>query len=161
MSLHPVQIGCTGRPNDFKGVDMVRHHRRIAPAIALALALATAAPASARFDLNPAAGADSPSTSAHTNLCSEVCSASGYTAHNTGAALPHDPRSRAVALAGAGHVSATTPRPTTVRVVTTKNDFDWGDAGIGAGGAIALMTLLGGAAFAMSSGRRRAARSTA
>ena len=80
---------------------MIRHHHRVASAIALTLALASAAPASARLELNPATGADNQSTTASTSLCSEVCSASGYVSHNSGAALPHDPRPRAVALAGA------------------------------------------------------------
>jgi hypothetical protein len=200
---------------------MVRHPHRVASAIALTLALAAAAPASARLELNPATGADNQSTTASTNLCSEVCSASGYVAHNSGATLPHDPRPRAVALAGAGygygstpiaaagttgrraavvagarHVSPTTlapsagPRHVTPTIVATRggadhvapttlatpvgarhvsptasatpnNGFDWGDAGIGAGGAVALMTLLVGGALGVSSVRRRATRSTA
>jgi hypothetical protein len=104
---------------------MIRHHHRVASAIALTLALASAAPAAARFELNPATGADNHSTTANTNLCSEVCSASGYVSHNSGAALPHDPRARAVALAGGGYgygstkiAAATTGRPAGARHIT-------------------------------------------
>jgi hypothetical protein len=186
---------------------MVRHPHRFAFAIALTLALAAAAPASARLELNPATGADNQSTTASTNLCSEVCSASGYVAHNSGATLPHDPRTRAVALAGAGYGYGSTPiaaagttgrraavaagarhvtptivatrggavhvAPTTLATpvgarrvsptasATPNNGFDWGDAGIGAGGAVALMTLLVGGALGVSSVRHRATRSTA
>jgi hypothetical protein len=154
-----VELGCTGRPNDSKGVDMVRYyHRLAAPVIALGLALAAAGPASARVNLNPAPVATSGSSQS-TNLCSEVCSASGYTAGTrSGATLSHDPRPRSVALAG----GSAQPRPATVvRVVTPKDGFDWGDAGIGAGGAVVLMTLAGGSALAVTAARRRVTRSTA
>ena len=164
---------------------MVRHHHRVAPAIALTLALVAAAPAAARFDLNPATGAGN--------------SAGGNVANESGATLPHDPRARAVALAGAGYTYGytygTTPRhvavvagarhvtPTTLAasaaISTThatasgvhhvsptaaaapSNGFDWGDAGIGAGGAIALLGLGAGGALGLSSIRRRTTRSTA
>jgi hypothetical protein len=44
-----------------------------------------------------------------------------------------------------------------VRVVTTRSDgFDWGDAGIGAVGGLALITLAGGTA-AIATHRRRSA----
>jgi hypothetical protein len=186
----------------IEGVDMIRHHPRVASAVALTLALASAAPASAKLELNPATGAGNQSTRASTSLCSEVCSASGYVSHNSGAALPHDPRPRAVALAGAGYgygstpiAAATTGRPAGARHVTTtvvatrggaihgapttlptsirshhvgstapatpSNGFDWGDAGIGAGGTVALMALLVGGAVGVNSARRRATRSTA
>ena len=130
---------------------MVRHHHYIAAAIALTLALGAAAPAAARFELNPPAPIFQVSTPASTNVCFDVCSASGYAARETGAALPHDPRPRAVVLAGAGYRHGDTPSV----------GFDWGDAGIGAGGALALMTLLIGAALGAASIRRRATRTTA
>jgi hypothetical protein len=92
---------------------------------------------------------------------------------STGATLSHDPRARAVALAGgaasggsvpirsevvsgAGYASAAAPA-TAVRVVHHDNGFDWGDAGIGAGGAVALMLLLGAGALGTVGIRRRAA----
>ena len=171
---------------------MVRHHHRIAPAIVLTLALAAAAPASARPAPVPASGAAEPSVPASTNLCSEVCSAGGYstatsvavTSARSGATLPHDPRPRLEALAGGGSDSArgtvassassgprsevvsgggyTNPSapPTVVRVVSPATGFDWGDAGIGAGGAFALMMLLVGGILSATAVRRRATRST-
>jgi hypothetical protein len=48
-----------------------------------------------------------------------------------------------------------------VRVVTPKDGFDWGDAGIGAGGAVVLMTLAGGSALAVTAARRRVTHGTA
>jgi hypothetical protein len=164
---------------------MVRYHHRITAAIALTLALAAAAPASARPTLDPSLGAAIPGTPASTNLCSEVCSGSGYSAARTGAALPHDPRPRAVALAGTGSAHPSSPAEssgsngprsevvsgggygnpnapaTVVRVLTPSDGFHWDDAGIGAGGALALMTLLIGVALGATNIRRRAARSTA
>jgi hypothetical protein len=172
---------------------MVRHHHRLAPAVALTLALAAAAPASARLELNPPASSAAPSTPASTNLCSEVCGASGYTAATQppgasagrGAALPHDPRPRAQALAGAatGSGSSTTassgfsgPRSevvsaggysnpsapqTVVRVSAPSGGFDWGDAAIGAGGAVALTMLLIGGVLRTTNIRHRGTGSSA
>lgn len=171
---------------------MVRHQYRNASALALTLALVAVAPASARPAQNPASGAAKPSVPASTNLCSEVCAASGYatttrvavTSARSGATLPHDPRPRSEALAGHGSGGASVtvtnsasegPRsevvsggghtnpgaaPTIVRVVSPANGFDWGDAGIGAGGALALMTLLIGGVLSATTLRRRATRST-
>jgi hypothetical protein len=97
---------------------MVRHHHRMASAISIALALAAAAPAAARFMPEPTA----PSAPSGTNLCSEVCSAGGYTATTQaadptaerGATLPHDPRPRAevAALAARQSGSAAISAPT-------------------------------------------------
>jgi hypothetical protein len=164
---------------------MVRHHRRIAPAVGLALALATAAPAAAMPQHDPPTSSTAQSGLTSTQLCSEVCSASGYGTATSGATLPHDPRPRAVALAGAGYGYGSTPvastaagslrsevvsgagygnpnaATTVVRVSAPADGFDWGDAGIGAGGTLALLTLLGGSAFAVTNSRRRTGRSTA
>ena len=158
---------------------MFRRHRSITPVVSMMLAVLAAAPAYARLELNPPAGATHASAPASANLCSEVCAAGGYTSPGTGATLAHDPRPRAVALAGAGYGYGSTPTssgannprsevvsgggyghpnaPATVRVGAPSSGFDWGDAGIGAGSAVALMTLLVGAAFGVTSVRRRAA----
>jgi hypothetical protein len=92
-----------------------------------------------------------------------------------GAALAHDPRPRSVALAGAstassgtaalrsevvsgrGYVNPGAP-VNVIRVVhpSPSGGFDWGDAGIGAAGALALILLLGGGALGALSIRRRA-----
>jgi hypothetical protein len=47
-------------------------------------------------------------------------------------------------------VTLATERPVPIRVVEVNRDsgFDWGDAGIGAVGATALIVILWGAAFA-------------
>jgi hypothetical protein len=172
---------------------MVRHHHRIAPAIALTLALAAAAPASAMFERNPPpSGVANAGTPTSTGPCSEVCSTGGYTSLNqtatasakTGAALPHDPRPRADALShnrsstadsaglGAGNtgprseaVSASgygnPTAPSTAVRVAPSSSFDWGDAGIGAGSAVALTILLLGGAFGATKLRRRPTRSSA
>ena len=164
---------------------MFRHYRRLAAPIALALALAAAAPAAARPNLEPTASAANPSPPATTNLCSEVCGGSGYTAANAGANLAHNPTASSVAHAGAGfgygssptaNTGSTNPRSkvvsaggygnhqasaTVVRVVSPGEGFDWGDAGIGAGGALALMTLVIGGTLGATSIRRRATRTTA
>jgi hypothetical protein len=113
---------------------MIRHHHRIAGAIALTLTLAIAAPAYARLDLNPPSA--SPPRSA-----------------TTGAALPHDPRPRSVALAAA--------QPKVVHVVAPSDGFHWGDAGIGAGGALVLMTLIAGGVLVAATARRRTTSTTA
>jgi hypothetical protein len=92
---------------------------------------------------------------------------------SAGATLPHDPRARSVALAGGASASGSVPirsevvsgggygnpaaPATLVRVVHHDNGFDWGDAGIGAGSAIALMLLLGAAALSAGGVRRRGA----
>ena len=82
--------------------------------------------------------------------CSEVCSggAGSYglasqrssTPAESGAALPHNSRPQAVAVHSRSS-TASTP-PAVVRVVTHNGGFHWGDAGIGAGGMLAV-TLIG------------------
>jgi hypothetical protein len=170
---------------------MVRYHHRIAPAIALTVALAAAAPASARPARTSPAVTAQASAPTSANPCSEVCGAGGYTAvtplsvasAERGATLPHNPRGRSEAAAGAGSGSPSStiasrgsngPRsevvsgggysnpsgsPTVVRVVAPSGGFHWGDAGIGAGGAIAVL-LLTGAVLGATNVRRRASRGT-
>jgi hypothetical protein len=172
---------------------MIRRQRNITSAIALALALTTSVAPAASADSQPLTQAEAAIANAATHTgtgpCSEVCSAGGYgsvsqpavSQARTGAALPHDPRSRAVALAsnGQGSLNVTTRTPTTtatcgdvcsgrgygpvsapatvVRVVAPGSGFDWGDAGIGAGGAIVLVLIGTGAALATTSRRGRSA----
>ena len=164
---------------------MFRHHRRLAAPIALALALAAAAPAAARPELEPTAGTANPSVPVNTSLCSEVCGAGGYVAADAGGNFAHNPTAGSVAQAGAGYGYGSSPtastgstsprsevvsaggygnpnvRATVVRVVPSGDGFDWGDAGIGAGGALALMTLAIGGALGASSIRRRGTRTAA
>jgi hypothetical protein len=90
---------------------MVRHHHRLALAIALTLALIVAAPASAKF----ARGL--PSARAHHSVPA-IAAAAGVGARSDG--------------------------------------FDWGDAGVGAGGALGLTVIVLGSLLAVTHTRRRA-----
>jgi hypothetical protein len=91
--------------------------------------------------------------------CSEVCSGGGYgsvsqpswTPDDSGARLPHDSRPRSVVLSS-GYNTASVP-PAAMRVVTHSGGFDWGDAGIGAGGMLALIVIALGGALTLT--RRR------
>ncbi len=49
------------------------------------------------------------------------------------------------------------PAPTVIHLATPSGGFDWGDAGIGAGGTLALVTVAAGGAIAIGNrrGRRR------
>jgi len=107
--------------------------------------------------------------STYTGPCSEVCSGAGYgpasqpsgNLDDSGARLPHDPRvglsktqiaSLSEIQQGAkeaglhpgvfGPAGARTTPATIARVTAPDDGFDWGDAGIGAGGMLAL-TLIG------------------
>ena len=164
---------------------MFRHHRRLAAPIALALALAAAAPAAARHELEPTAGAANASAPANTSLCSEVCGAGGYVAADAGGNFAYNPTAGFVARAGAGYGYGSSPTASTgstsprsevvsaggygspdvraavVHVVSSGDGFDWGDAGIGAGGALTLMTLAIGGTLGASSIRRRGTRTAA
>jgi hypothetical protein len=168
---------------------MVRHHYRIASAISLTLALAAAAPAAARPMPDPMRPIAPSGTNLCSEVCSSggytATTQSADPIAERGATLPHDPRPRAevAALAasqsGSGATSAprhafSGPRsevasgggysntPTTVvRMVSPNTGFDWGDAGIGAGGAVLLMLLILGGALGVSSARRNATHSAA
>jgi hypothetical protein len=94
--------------------------------------------------------------------CSEACSARGYHSQlpsatptaETGARLPHDPRPRSIATLSRGVAVHSAPAPF-AHVVTHDTGFDWGDAAIGAGGAIALLLVGGGATYATTARRSR------
>lgn len=87
--------------------------------------------------------------------CSEVCSGGAasygsasqptWTPDESGATLPHDPRPRSVAAASL-YSTANAPS-TAVRIITHGGGFDWGDAGIGAAGILALTLIALGGAF--------------
>jgi hypothetical protein len=130
---------------------MLHHRDRLKSALALALglmaftappAMAMTIPPSGPMHLSP----PSTTTNTNTNLCSEVCSGRGYGSPlaSGGAALPHDSRSRAVAIRSI-HGSALQP--------AHDAGFDWGDAAIGAGAAAILLVVAGGAT-ASRRGRR-------
>jgi hypothetical protein len=144
---------------------MLRRPNRIIFTIVLTLALAVgAAPAAwARFDLNPPPPSSStPSSDTSASICSETCSGAGYllsraTVSTTSAPTSSAPRSEVVSGNGYGPSSVA---PTVVHV-SAPSSFDWGDAGIGAGGALALMVLAAAGALAVTNGRRRGSRSSA
>jgi hypothetical protein len=160
--------------------------RRIGTSIALALALAaSAAPAGARpFDLN-ANSSYVPAGSASTQAASQPGNPTGvppilsaakrsqeaalqqaqqqqrlaYLAHHE----PNNAKYSSAALnAYAAAVRPAVPS-TVVRVVSHDGRFDWGDAGIGAAGALGLALVGAGGAFAISQQRqnRRSKRSAA
>ena len=133
------------------------HHHRIAT-IALTLAVAVGVPATTAAAQQP----NKPSSPASANPCSEVCSGGGYDLGNSNTSRPtsslptilrSDPGPCSEVCSGGGYGSVSQPsnntasiRPTVVRVVTISGGFDWGDAGIGAGGMLALIVIgLGGA----------------
>jgi hypothetical protein len=136
---------------------------RISTAIVLTCALGIAATsASARpFDLNAngsyvpsangsAAGTHDPGTR------SVAAAGAGYGSGDS--AIPstgaHHPQPEAVASGGAG---APNTSATVVRVLAPTDGFDWGDAGIGAAGGLALATIGVGGALAVSHHRTRRA----
>jgi hypothetical protein len=104
-----------------------------------------------------------------------------WTNQDAGARLPHDPRPRSAALAtssdrslnvatrtlatpvscgdvcsGHGYGPVTAPA-TVIRVAAPGGGFDWGDAGIGAAGAIVLMLIGTGRVLATTNRRGRRA----
>jgi hypothetical protein len=159
---------------------MIRQHHRTASltALALALALAASVAPAASADPQPLAQAEaaiaanrSPASpiirpnpdnqtvtreSTTTGPCSDTCSGRGYgyvtqpsqALSEAGVTLPHDSRPRPLALPSL--YGPTSTRTAVVRVVSRSEGFHWGDAGVGAGGMLALTLIaLGGAATTM------------
>lgn len=144
---------------------MACHHRTAA--IILALGLAVGVPAAAAAQ-QPA----KPSSPASASPCSEVCSGGGYGSGNSNTTQPAyslpiilnnvgNPAPCSEVCSGGGYGLVSQPSrtpddsgayrtaripPAPVRVVTASAGFHWGDAGIGAGGMLALIVIgLGGA----------------
>ena len=150
-------------------------HHRIA-AIALAFALAVGVPAAAAAQ-QPA----TPSSPASPSPCSEVYSGGGYGSGTSNTTQPAydpiilnylanqgNPAQCSEACSGGGYGLVSQPPrtpddssayhtaripPTAVRVVTPSGGFHWGDAGIGAGGMLALTAI--GICGALTLTRRR------
>ena len=167
---------------------MFRHHHwRVAPAVAVTLVLAVAAPASARPEVDPPQSAINAGSDTAATLCSEVCSG-GYgevtqprvTSTLTGAAVPPDAWLRSVVDAGGGTsrhhditasdgatgqstvvASAPAAPPAAVRATASSAGFHWGDAGIGAGGVLALTMVFIGGVLAVMKVRQRSTRGAA
>jgi hypothetical protein len=148
------------------------HRIGIGVVLALALALASAASASARLvDLNAngsevPAGAASMQTTAKdtTNAASPfVQAASGRVAHQLAARdavrdtaiLSTSPHSEVIDNGGYGPPNIP---PVVLGVTAGSSGFDWGDAGIGAAGGIALTMIALGGTLAVSRRRTRRAR---
>jgi hypothetical protein len=124
---------------------MIHNRNRISATLAVTLALlaGAAVPAMARPDVNlaPTAPQTQPSTPGSTNLCSEVCfgGGRGFVQHQVGTS------------AALSSTRPHTSQPPVARVVIQSTGFDWGDAAIGAGGAIVLVLVaLGGGRIAMT-----------
>jgi hypothetical protein len=136
---------------------MARHyHRRLLPAVAVTLALVGVSSASARPIDPPWSGA-SPSSHTVPSPCSEVCSGGASVAQ---AAVPSAPSGATIppdAWVGSVASGGVVASPAVARVATSSG-FHWGDAGIGAGGALALATLLGTGSLIVMKVRRRPTR---
>jgi len=144
---------------------MAYHHRTAT--LALALALAAGVPAAAAAQQPGQPGSPAPASP-----CSEVCSGGGYTSGTSTTTSPiyslpvilndlGNPAPCSEVCSGGGYGLVSQPSrtpddssahhtaripPTAVRVVTASAGFHWGDAGIEAGGMLALIVIgLGGA----------------
>jgi hypothetical protein len=100
------------------------------------------------------AAANSPASSA---LCSEVCSGGRYITVNGSTAGPVSTGPRTEVVSGGGYGPVSAPA-TVVRVVAPSGGFDWGDAGIGAGGAFVLSMIGLGGVLAAANRRSRQTR---
>lgn len=114
-------------------------NHRITTTLALALALAATAAPAASADPAPLAQAEAAAlthptrTPASAASCGDVCSSYGLANVSTHTPASTAPRSNVVSGSGYGSIS---------KPVALSSGFDWGDAGIGAGGAFAL-TMIG------------------
>jgi hypothetical protein len=160
---------------------MIHHQRhRIASVVALALALAASVAPAASADPQPLASAEA-AIAAHgrattavrpnpdqqtptratvySGPCSEVCSGGSYGSDSSSPAeasaqLPHNPiAGTGVASQPANRVVAATQIPAVVHVTAPSGGFDWGDAGAGAGGTLALILI--GVGGVLTVARRR------
>jgi hypothetical protein len=128
-----------------EGPDMIRP-QRIKSALAATLALSAIAASSAVA--RPAAYLPSSSGSGTASTCTEVCSGGGYST------APH-------AQLGPAHQTATPAHNTPSRSVADSSTaasaggFDWGDAAIGAGGAVVILIVGAGGVHAAALRRSR------
>jgi hypothetical protein len=147
---------------------MAHQHHRIATAVALAFALAASIAPAASADPQPLARAEAaiaangqattavrpnPDQQTPTRAtvdsgpCSENCSGGGHgfgtsSSAGPGGQLPRNPLGMGLfPQRGTGSI-APTHTPAAVHVTGPNSGFDWGDAGVGAAGMLAL-TLIG------------------
>jgi hypothetical protein len=154
------------------------HHHHHAATIALTLALtATLAPA-AWADPAPLANAEATiaantrwstptrpnpdeqtvtGATANSGPCSEVCSggAGSYGSASQPSSAPGDSHARLVRSGPGVRTYFVGTTPSAARAGTRGGGFDWGDAGIGAAGGVALSILGLGSALAVSGRRTR------
>jgi hypothetical protein len=136
---------------------------RRAAALAFALGAIATPAASARLDPNdvsrtattvrvvrPNPDEQPPPVTTNAGPRSEVVSGGGYDTVVSGGGYD-------TVVSGGGYDTAAN-QPTLVRVISPNHAFDWGDAGIGAAGAVALSLLALGVAFVVLP--RRSRRST-
>ena len=147
---------------------MAYYHRTAAIILAFGLAVGVPAAAAAQQPANP-------SSSASASPCSEVCSGGGYGSGTSTTTQPAysmpmilnylgnqgNPAPCSEVCSGGGYGLLSQPSrtpdnssayraaripPTAGRVVTASDGFHWADAGLGAGGMLALIVIgLGGA----------------
>jgi hypothetical protein len=131
--VKPIALGAI---DPQEGLDMRRHLHRFKLIFVLSLMLPAiaAAPAAAMFEgpVGPQVALSQPTSPPSTTLCSEVCDSA--IAHPI-----HHPSLRGAAV---------------VRAADHGGGFAWGDAGIGAGAAFAVLAVLLGAAVAATTRRR-------
>jgi len=160
-----------------------QHHRIAAPvALALAIAaniapaaladpqpLATAEAAIAANSRATTAARPNPDeqtlarATGYAGRCSEVCSGGGYgfggssqLVNESGSQPSHNPQSGPPLTQQSTNQlvsGASRPRPAVVHVTAPSGGFDWGDAGVGAGGMLALTVI--GVGGVLTVARRR------
>ena len=125
---------------------MIHQHHRIATAAALALALAASIAPAASADPQPLARAEAAiaHTSTHPTAtpatCGDVCSGHGY---------------------GNVDVVALSPRVRPTPTAAPNAGFDWSDAGVGAGGMLALILIAAGGVITLARRRSQSVAPTA
>jgi hypothetical protein len=136
---------------------MIHQHHRIAGAVALAVALAAIVAPVASADPQPLASAEAAiAANGRATTCSGTCVQAVGQA--PAAELGINPRSGgqtrpSEVVSGGRYANPTVP--TTRPRAAPPGGFDWGDAGIGAGFALALLTLLAGGALVTTKARQR------
>lgn len=134
---------------------MIRRHHLTRTAVALAAALSTSLAPAALADPAPLASAEAQIAANHQSNTAvrpnpDEQAATGATAN----AGPCSEVCSGGALSYGSASTASTPPPAVVHVVTHNGGFHWGDAGIGAGGMLAV-TLIGlGGAITLTHRRR-------
>jgi hypothetical protein len=133
-------------------------HRTTTAAVILSLAAAGAPTATATVSAtNPAAPADQPPASVYSRPDKSMVSGTtpAATANQAPASVYSRPDKSMVPVTTPGSVP-----PAVVRIQTPPSGFDWGDAGIGAAGGLALAMIGVGGALAVSQRRPRGGRQT-